>query len=915
MRKILILLATLFLPAVAMAANATNSALSFTPPQSDVSMMYLGALFGLVDGVLYGTGSQIVGKMFGVFNSAILALGGIVLMYTLLVSTLNTAQSGEMLGKKFDSIWVPIRSVLAVALLLPKASGYCMIQIFIMWVVIQGVGAADKIWASALDYLASGGVLVQPSLDNPTTAGYAPGKSPVDKAATMLNSLVCMKGLEQVLNDARTVATDNGFDDPGVVPDLTSLVNISGAPGTLSDCGSGQQCKSYKVFLPSNLSGSPYADLEGICGNVSWTGINQSDISRMKKGYQSAGQTKSQVNQLTSEAELARSIALQQMFLDLGSTASQVADNYLEDKDSKLTLGKCSPRQCRDPFEWVASSGDKSPLLTGYELKNSVNVYNAIMQPTLNALQMNLEDIQFIGKAKSDGWIMAGAYFFDLVKLNRTGTAVLKGAGSFSTAGPKGVTLNASNTQISFTIEKDKVTYPGSDKAYNEPLSNLPEYLPGGALATDVKNYLSYAKRISMRNASSTTLSPEIESAFRLDDIGKVSSKSCEQIPGKIMGWCMWKDFVNGVVIKGLVNSVLIPFANEVQKIIPPLLSFLGTFWTSFTMLLISALNTAAHPILSAAAFGNTLFNIGIASWIAITIAVVLLNVSGILVGGVGGIVVWITPLLTMAVFALITYGITLSYYVPLIPYVVFVFAALAWLVAVIEAMVAGPIVALGVMHPEDHEVFGKGNNAIMLLTNVFLRPSMTVMGFIIGIMLSYVGIWFLNYSFSVVIVGVFDNVSGFTSFFAPLILVGIYSTFFVHIVQKTFDIIHILPDKVLRWIGGSHDTLGGEFAGGAAGKLEGATKSAGGSMEKVGGSAMPKPQKADKPEGGDDSTAKPTGGGGDAGGIQTGGNATPTPPAGGGQGGGGAGGGAGGAKGGGGKGGGGGGGFTPPTS
>ncbi|MCK1871937.1 hypothetical protein MXE23_14935, partial [Legionella pneumophila] len=50
-------------------ALAENGALSFAPPASDLSVVFLGNLFGVVDGVLHGTGSQIMGNMFGVFNS------------------------------------------------------------------------------------------------------------------------------------------------------------------------------------------------------------------------------------------------------------------------------------------------------------------------------------------------------------------------------------------------------------------------------------------------------------------------------------------------------------------------------------------------------------------------------------------------------------------------------------------------------------------------------------------------------------------------------------------------------------------------------------------------------------------------------------------------------------------------------
>src|SRR3990167_2319770 len=167
MKKIWLTLSMLLTPILALA----DSSMSFTPPSTDYSVIFLENIFGIVDGVLHGSGSQIMGNMFGVFNSSVLALGGIVVVYTLLVGTMNTAHEGQMLGQKWSSIWIPIRATIGLAFLIPKSSGYCLMQIFIMWVVVQGIGAADSIWNSALDYLNRGGAImqVQTNMSNSTT--------------------------------------------------------------------------------------------------------------------------------------------------------------------------------------------------------------------------------------------------------------------------------------------------------------------------------------------------------------------------------------------------------------------------------------------------------------------------------------------------------------------------------------------------------------------------------------------------------------------------------------------------------------------------------------------------------------------------------------------------------------------------
>ena len=184
-------------------AQAADGSLSFTPPAGDYSVIFLGDLFGVVDGVLHGTGSQIMGNMFGVFNAAVLALGGIIITYTLMVSTMNTAHEGQMLGQKWSSIWIPVRSTMGLALLIPKASGYCLMQVFVMWVVLQGVGAADKIWNAALDYLNRGGVIVQAETDTSQTMAAEKTTGLANGAQDLLAAQTCMLGVETLLREKR----------------------------------------------------------------------------------------------------------------------------------------------------------------------------------------------------------------------------------------------------------------------------------------------------------------------------------------------------------------------------------------------------------------------------------------------------------------------------------------------------------------------------------------------------------------------------------------------------------------------------------------------------------------------------------------------------------------------------------------
>lgn len=116
-----------------------------TPSDSDMSVQFLGQIFG----GLVGGGQDAFGSSIATFNSAVLIVGGLLVGYTIFAGTLGTAHDGEMLGKKFSSVWVPIRTVLGTALVLPvMKGGYCTMQALVMWLVLQGISLANMVWTS-----------------------------------------------------------------------------------------------------------------------------------------------------------------------------------------------------------------------------------------------------------------------------------------------------------------------------------------------------------------------------------------------------------------------------------------------------------------------------------------------------------------------------------------------------------------------------------------------------------------------------------------------------------------------------------------------------------------------------------------------------------------------------------------------
>lgn len=167
-----------------LAVSFSSYAIDFqwSSPAGDKSIQFLGALFGPVGNVLDGPTSGLIGNVVQIFNFAILALGSIVVSYTIIVSTMNTAQEGEVMGRKWSSAWIPLRAAIGAGMLIP-APTFSVIQILFMNITIMGIHAANQIWAIVMDNYESGGGI------------YAQVDDGAIKSASLqiLNTLVCQK--------------------------------------------------------------------------------------------------------------------------------------------------------------------------------------------------------------------------------------------------------------------------------------------------------------------------------------------------------------------------------------------------------------------------------------------------------------------------------------------------------------------------------------------------------------------------------------------------------------------------------------------------------------------------------------------------------------------------------------------------
>jgi defect-in-organelle-trafficking protein DotA len=177
--------------------------------------------------------------------------------------------------------------------------------------------------------------------------------------------------------------------------------------------------------------------------------------------------------------------------------------------------------------------------------------------------------------------------------------------------------------------------------------------------------------------------------------------------------------------------------------------------------------------------------------------------------------------------------GVTLGVYLPFLAFFYYTFGVLGWAVAVIEAMVAAPLVAMGVTHPEGHDLLGQSEQALMLLLGVFLRPICMVIGLFFAISLSHAVMNLINNGFLFVMLDFFNTlqttnadtgtIGSKVTMICTLGLFLVYSYVVFQVLDMCYGLIYQIPDKILRWIGGPQDNTG-QMVASAVSQIKGQT-------------------------------------------------------------------------------------------
>ncbi|MEB0221342.1 DotA/TraY family protein [Pseudomonas sp. AB12(2023)] len=159
------------------------------------------------------------------------------------------------------------------------------------------------------------------------------------------------------------------------------------------------------------------------------------------------------------------------------------------------------------------------------------------------------------------------------------------------------------------------------------------------------------------------------------------------------------------------------------------------------------------------------------------------------------------SPFLVMAIMALFVLGGTLSAYLPMVPFIIWFGAGVNWLVVVGEAIIAAPLWAITHLGGEGDGMGAKASHGYIFLLNVMVRPILMVIGFFLGGAGVIAGGTLLNQMFGIALANAqFDSVTGLVS---VIFFLSIYLSMCLNLCHSSFNLILIVPDQVINWVGG----------------------------------------------------------------------------------------------------------------
>lgn len=666
------------------------------PPASDMSRSFLNEIFGgLLDG-----GTDAFGGSIRNFNSAILIVGGILAAYTIFAGTLGTAHDGEVLGKKFSSVWIPIRYVMGTALVLPVLSGgYCVMQGIVMWLIMQGVSMANGVWS---EYMSD-----PPGMRVQVTS--APSPALLKFVEDTYLAQVCLYANEKLTAEASSGLLSFATELKAGVYTYNRILQ-----GNVVD-PRGNKIVAFGLVEAEFPQSLPLY----YCGRIPYFlgGKTDNDASADRPEISNANESKEY--SIPSFSNIRTSFK--------SPDYSEIIRTHYDQMDNVITKTAQIAKQNIDLYK-TTDINYEAEYKKLYDI--AVEYNKAVKEKAASIAQKNT----MADASTANGWFIAGAWITQIL-----------------------IQQNKLNTVINGAPQVNDLSFGTYGSTEEEDF---------GRLATRALTVIAF------NNQTAKAYLGKIKSDKEDDDEGWF---------GSFLGSFSTPSFFGsiGMWLGEMISGIDLNFIKEDTR----------------------------HPIIIMSTIGNSILNSVMA---ALTIVFIASTVTGF-AGSFSGPFISFFGSFAIPISGFIGVAATLAYLLPNLPFLLWIGIIIGWTVMCVEAILAAPLWAVMHLHPNGDDLTGRGGNGYMLVLGLLLRPTLIIFGLIAAITLSGLFGQFINAVFlDVFLMNQGDSTAGF---FLVLFGTGLYAAMMMTVIKQTFNLMHIIPDQLLRWIGGGQEQLG-QYAG-----------------------------------------------------------------------------------------------------
>jgi conjugal transfer/type IV secretion protein DotA/TraY len=808
----------------------------FNSPPKGVAFMLVEKLLGTWVGDLFDEQSIAVGeassvtvitRVAGMTNILALVLGVTIIGYVILAGVLNTASSGQLLGKSWSSLWLPIRTALAFGLIMPMgqtgdekalAGGYLSpIQTGVVYLALVGSNAGDMVWAEAINAVTEGNPIV--ATPKAQSMNFVGGIA-VNAACGYLSSQNMMKDIKAMdLDSSNPLFSMNSLDDSSYKR-KTSALAITWQSGAILDQAKSQTRYYNHEQITNGVMRNDVEDLSK-SGNISFIKFGPMEGDNDCGSLEIARQSK------PSDAELSNNVSAIKVMHDVESamglgiinfttTLSQSGVfNRLYESPSKGGVGGLIAYNKAKDFKdnGDVDKGTKSLIMVN--AKDIATQYSKQVVLFSSSLGESLSEATKIKGDENDykkllgqgGWATAGLWYFQLSKFSHSAQVVTQNVASSILLPIQGE--EACGILDSITSVWEGISF--KTLSYEKAVVNCSTEYGAFPIIGDIHSQASAI--ITSDGGMSVSMA-------------EAKSISTDGDGGRGFSLILAKAILGGAT--GIGNTWLVH---------PD-----GMGGNTGTDIDVMDSSGAQNPFLTLTSIGHAL-NAITGTLAAAHIAVQLFDLvgpgklsgmmtSGVekLTGGRGkGLVksgsFLIGMLSTMVVGALVGQGYVLAYGIPFIPVFIWTMLVIGWLVMIVEAIIAAPLAVILMATPEGEGISGsRMERAISLMAAVIMRPALSIMGLIASVTIAYLGFSLFNLFF-------WRSAGMVTSWglFEIIAILTMYVTGALTICRYSFSLIYELPNHILEWMNGKGrafgESEGTSMAQGAAASLGAASQ------------------------------------------------------------------------------------------